>query len=119
MTEMVNVAGGLIIAATTVLVTWLVSRHKPKVDRRTADVAEKQLALESLRAASLEWREFAGLQADRAEAAERAAEKAAEAAQECRDLARIANERAARAERLNQILLDHWPEGHPIPRDPA
>lgn len=117
MNEWVNIVGGLVIAATTVVVTWVLSRHKPQVDRRTADVAEKQLALDSLKAASLEWREYGTIMAGRAEAAEAAARTAAQAAEECRDLASQANERAARAERYNRILLEHWPSGHSVPID--
>jgi|SRR5690625_1799773 len=117
MSEWVNIVGGLVIAGTTVLVTWLLSRHKPQVDRRTADVAENQLALDSLKAASLEWREYASAQTARAEAAEKAARTAAAAAEECRDLADQANRRAERAERYNRILLEHWPSGHQVPID--
>lgn len=117
MSEWVNIVGGLVIASTTVLVTWLLSRHKPQVDRRTADVAENQLALDSLKAVSLEWREYASAQAARAEAAEAAARTAAAAAKECRDLADQANARAEQAERYNRILLEHWPDGHALPND--
>lgn len=117
MNEWVNLIGSLVVTGTAVLVTWLVSRHKPQVDRRTADVAENQLAVDSLKAASLEWREYGTIMAARAESAEKAAAAAALAAEECRDLARQANERAARAERYNSILLEHWPGGYSLPND--
>ena len=117
MNEWVNIIGGLVITGTTVLVTWLLSRHKPAVDRRTADVAEKQLVLESLKAASLVWKELAESALTRAEAAEVASKAASQLAQECRDGMLEANSRAARAERYNTILLEHWPEGQLLPRD--
>lgn len=115
MSEWVNIIGGLVIAGTTVLVTWLLSRHKPVVDRRTADVAEKQLALDSLKAASLVWKELAESALVRAEAAEVASKTAAKTAEECRDAMILANGRAAQAERYNTILLEHWPEGQMLP----
>ncbi len=117
MSEWVNIVGGLVLTGTGVMVTWLLTRHKPQVDRRTAAVAENQLAMDSLKAVSLEWREYAAAQTARAEAAEQAARTAAAAAEECRDLADQANRRAERAERYNRILLEHWPEGHALPID--
>ena len=115
MSEWVNIIGGLVIAGTTVLVTWLLSRHKPVVDRRTADVAEKQLALDSLKAASLVWKELAEAYLARAEAAEASSRAAAVSAEECRAAAALANERTIRSERYNTILLEHWPEGYTLP----
>lgn len=117
MSEWVNIVGGLVVAGTSILATWLVTRHKPQVDRQTADVAENQLALDSLKAVSLEWREYASAQTARAEAAEKAARAAAQAAEDSRALAEQANFRAERAERYNRILMEHWPNGVALPSD--
>lgn len=116
MMDTVQVVGGLVIAAAVALSTYLLTRHKPQVDRQTAAVAEKQLALDSLKAVSLEWREYATTQAARAEAAEKSAASAAAAAQECRDIAEQANIRAERAERYNRVLLEHWPDSVALPK---